>query len=698
MAIKRYEEELAGKPLKIEIGRLANLANGSVYVQYGNTAVLVTAVMSKSARVVDYMPLSVDYEERYYAAGKIKGSKWIKRETRPSDEAILSGRLIDRSLRPRFDHRIRNDIQVVATVLSFDGQNDPDMPALFGASLALMISDIPFNGPVASARVGRVEGKLVFNPTYEQRKLSDFDVVVAGTANRINMIEAGASIVAEKDITDAVVAGFKEFQKLIALEQQIANDIKPKKIQLTLAEPDPDLKKAVSGFLDSRLEKVIYTKIKQEYIDGIARTKQELSEYIKETYKNDEVLEHKIHEAGHLFEEEMNNIVHRNVLTLEKRPDFRKLDEIRQISVDTAVLPYSHGSGLFQRGTTQVLSILTLASPGMEQWVETMEIALTKKRFMHHYSFPPYSVGETGRMGSSGRRDIGHGALAERALLPIIPSKEDFPYTVRIASETLASNGSSSMASVCGSSLALMDGGVPITSAVAGIAMGVMFDEKGENYKVLTDIQGPEDHHGDMDFKVAGTKDGVTAMQMDVKVEGITGEVLEKALSQARKARLEILEKMNSNIAQPRPDLSPLAPRVKTIKIDPEKIGAVIGKGGETINKIIEETGAEIDIEDDGSIFITCVSADGMERAIKMIEELTFEAKPGDEFDGPVSRLLDFGAMVEYLPGREGLVHVSEIPGERIRRPSDVLKIGQKVHIKVKNIDDYGRINLTMKN
>ncbi len=698
MAIKRYEEELAGKPLKIEIGRLANLANGSVYVQYGNTAVLVTAVMSKSARVVDYMPLSVDYEERYYAAGKIKGSKWIKRETRPSDEAILSGRLIDRSLRPRFDHRIRNDIQVVATVLSFDGQNDPDMPALFGASLALMISDIPFNGPVASARVGRVEGKLVFNPTYEQRKLSDFDVVVAGTANRINMIEAGASIVAEKDITDAVVAGFKEFQKLIALEQQIANDIKPKKIQLTLAEPDPDLKKAVSGFLDSRLEKVIYTKIKQEYIDGIARTKQELSEYIKETYKNDEVLEHKIHEAGHLFEEEMNNIVHRNVLTLEKRPDFRKLDEIRQISVDTAVLPYSHGSGLFQRGTTQVLSILTLASPGMEQWVETMEIALTKKRFMHHYSFPPYSVGETGRMGSSGRRDIGHGALAERALLPIIPSKEDFPYTVRIASETLASNGSSSMASVCGSSLALMDGGVPITSAVAGIAMGVMFDEKGENYKVLTDIQGPEDHHGDMDFKVAGTKDGVTAMQMDVKVEGITGEVLEKALSQARKARLEILEKMNSNIAQPRPDLSPLAPRVKTIKIDPEKIGAVIGKGGETINKIIEETGAEIDIEDDGSIFITCVSADGMERAIKMIEELTFEAKPGDEFDGPVSRLLDFGAMVEYLPGREGLVHVSEIPGERIRRPSDVLKIGQKVHIKVKNIDDYGRINLRMKN
>jgi len=697
MAIRRYEEEFAGKPLVVELGRLANLANGSVYVQYGNTAVLATAVMSQSPRIVDYMPLSVDYEERYYAAGKIKGSKWIKRETRPSDEAILSGRLIDRSLRPRFDHRIRNDIQVVATVLSFDGQNDPDMPALFGASLALMISDIPFNGPVASIRVGRVDGNLVFNPTYEQRKLSNFDIVVAGTANRINMIEAGASIVAEKDIADAVTAGFKEFQKLIALEQKIADDVKTEKRQLTLAQPDRDLKKAVSGFLASRLEKVIYTKIKQEYIDGMARTKQELLEHIKTTYKNADDLDHKTKEAEHLFEEEVNDVVHRNILNSEKRPDFRKLDEIRELSVDVAVLPHSHGSGLFQRGTTQVLSILTLASPGMEQWVETMEIDLTKKRFMHHYSFPPYSVGETGRMGSSGRRDIGHGALAERALLPVIPAKDDFPYTIRMVSETLASNGSSSMASVCGSSLALMDGGVPVTSAVAGIAMGVMFDEHGKNYKILTDIQGPEDHHGDMDFKVAGAKDGVTAMQMDVKVEGITGEVLEHALQQAKKARLEILEKMSSKIAQPRPDLSPLAPRVKTIKINPEKIGAVIGKGGETINKIIDATGAEIDIEDDGSIFITCVSADGMEQAIKMIEELTFEAKPGDEFDGRVSRLLEFGAMVEYLPGREGLVHVSEISSERIRRPSDILKIGQNVRVKVKNVDEYGRINLTMK-
>jgi polyribonucleotide nucleotidyltransferase len=697
MKIRTYEEEFAGKPLKVELGRLANLASGSVYVQYGNTAVLVTAVMSANAKAVDYMPLSVDYEERYYAAGKIKGSKWMKREGRPSEEAILSGRLIDRSLRPRFDHRIRNEIQVVATVLSFDGQNDPDMPALFGASLALMTSNIPFNGPVASIRVGQADGKLIFNPTYAERIKSNFDIVVAGTSNRINMIEAGASIIPEKHIAHAVGAGFKEFQKLIKLQQKIADEIGTEKRQLALAETNQELKDIVSNFLKPKLEKVIYTKNKQEYVEGMSTVKKELAEHVKEKYKDSPDLALKTREAEHILDEEINDIVHENILTSEKRPDFRKIDEVRELSVDTGVLPHSHGSGLFQRGTTQILSTLTLASPGMEQWIETMEIELTKKRFMHHYIFPPFSVGEVGRIGGTGRRDIGHGALAERALVPVIPPKESFPYTIRMVSETLASNGSSSMASVCGSSLALMDGGVPITSAVAGIAMGVMFDKEGKEYKVITDIQGPEDHHGDMDFKVAGTKDGVTAMQMDVKVEGITEEVLEKALLQAKKARLEILEKMNANIAQPRPDLSPLAPRVKTINIDPEKIGAVIGKGGETINKIIEETGAEIDIEDDGSIFITCVSAEGMERAISIIKDLTYEAKPGDEFDGRVSRLLDFGAMVEYMPGKEGLVHVSEISSERIRRPSDVLKVGQEVHVKVKNVDEYGRINLTMK-
>src|SRR3989344_1346150 len=697
MPIKRYEEEFAGKLLKVEIGRLANLANGSVYVQYGNTAVLVTAVMSSSTKSVDYMPLSVDYEERYYAAGKIKGSKWMKREGRPSDEAILSGRLIDRSLRPRFDHRIRNDIQIVATVLSFDGQNDPDMPALFGASLALTISDIPFNGPVASTRIGRIEGKLVFNPTYEERLKSDFDIVAAGTSNRINMIEAGASIVAEKDIAEAIVSGFKEFQKLIKFQEVISGDLKPKKRQLALAETDKELAKAVKDFSASSLEKAIYTKNKQEYVENMAKAKEDLSQRIKDLFKDTSNIDAKLKEAVHLFDEEINDVVHENILASEKRPDFRKLDEVRELAVDCGVLPHSHGSGLFQRGTTQVLSTLTLASPGMEQWVETMEIELTKKRFMHHYIFPPFSVGEVGRIGGTGRRDIGHGALAERALSPVIPPKDSFPYTIRMVSETLASNGSSSMASVCGSSLALMDGGVPVSSAVAGIAMGVMFDKDGKKYKILTDIQGPEDHHGDMDLKVAGTKDGITAMQMDVKVEGITGEVLEKALLQAQKARLEILGKMNSKNVQPRPDLSPLAPRVQTIKIDPEKIGAVIGKGGEIINKIIEETGAEIDIEDDGSIFITCISAEGMKKAISMIEELTYEVRPEDEFDGRVVSIRDFGAFIEIMPGKDGMVHISDISDERVKSVSDVLKMGQKVHVRVKGVDEMGRISLTMR-
>jgi polyribonucleotide nucleotidyltransferase len=653
--------------------------------------------MSDNPKAVDYMPLSVDYEERYYAAGKIKGSKWIKREGRPSDEAILSGRLIDRSLRPRFDHRVRNEIQIITTVLSFDGQNDPDMPALFAASLALMVSDIPFNGPVASVRVGKVDGQLVFNPTYQERQSSEFDVVVAGTSNRINMIEGGANVVAESEITDAIEKGFKEFQKLIKIQEKIQTETKPTKRDVALAETDQELNNSVEEYLSSRLEKVIYTKDKQEYVEGVHKAKVELIEYLKEKYKGVEGADKKLKEAEHLFEEEVNKIVHQNVLKSDKRPDFRKLDEVRDITVGVAVLPHSHGSGLFQRGTTQVLSILTLASPGMEQWVETMEIDLTKKRFMHHYSFPPYSVGEVGRMGGTGRRDIGHGALAEKALMPVIPSKEDFPYTVRVVSETLASNGSSSMASVCGSALALMDGGVPIKSPVAGIAMGVMFDETGKKYKILTDIQGPEDHHGDMDFKVAGTSEGITAMQMDVKVEGIDVEVLENALKQAKKARLEILGKMTSVISQPRADLSPLAPRVKTIKIDPSKIGAVIGKGGETINKIIELTGAGIDIEDDGSVFITCISAEGMNKALEMIEELTYEPKPGDKFSGKVSRILDFGAMIEYMPGREGLVHVSEISEDRVNHPSDVLKVGQEVTVKIKNIDDLGRVNLTMR-
>ncbi len=697
MGIKKYTEEFGGKHLSVEIGKLALQANGSCFVQYGQTAVLVTATMGSKTKDVDYFPLSVDYEEKYYAAGKIKGSKWIKRESRPSEEAILSGRLIDRALRPRFDHRARNDVQVVATVLSFDGVNDPDMPALFGASLALMISDIPFNGPVASVRVGSIEGKMVFNPTYEERKLSAFDIVAAGTENKINMIEAGAKIVPEDEIVKAVSHGFKEFQKLIDFQNKIAKDLAPKKKELTISVRDEGLALLVRDFAHPRLEKVLYTPHKQAYVEGLDRIQNELTEHLKEHYSNSPELGKKLKEAMGLFEEEIDFIVHKNILEAEKRPDGRKLDELRAISAETAILPQSHGTGLFNRGSTQALSILTLAAPGLEQWVETMEIELTKKRFMHHYVFPPFSVGETGRIGFTGRREIGHGALAERSLEPIIPSKEDFPYTIRVVSEILSSNGSSSMASVCGSSLALMDGGVPIKTPAAGIAMGLMFDKKGEKYKVLTDIQGPEDHHGDMDLKVAGTRDGVTGMQMDVKVEGINAEVLEKALQQAKKARLEILDHMAKAIDAPRKELSPFAPRVKMIKINPDKIGALIGPQGKVINGIIERTGVTIDIEEDGSVFITSDKPEGMAQAINIIEGITYDPQPGDGFDGKVSRLLEFGAMVEYMPGKEGLVHVSEISKERIRRPSDVLKIGQSVHVTVKNIDEYGRINLTMK-
>jgi len=697
MAVKTYQEEFAGKTLSVEIGKLAGQANGSCVVRYGDTTVLVTATMSAHEKNADYFPLSVDYEEKYYAAGKIKGSKWIKRETRPSEEAILTGRVIDRSLRPRFDQRIRNEVQIVPTVLTFDGVNDPDVPALFGASLALMISDIPFAGPVAAVRVGRVDGKLVINPSYQERQSSDFDIIVAGTANKINMLEAGARIVPEAEVVEAIQHGLSGLQPLIKLQERIAQELAVTKRQLALAERDTALAKLVSDFVSPRLEEVLYTPDKLTYVTGLHQLSDQLNTYITEQFANHPALTDKLKQAAQVFESEIDRILHKNILEEEKRPDGRRIDQLREISAEVAVLPHSHGTGLFNRGTTQALSSLTLAAPGMEQWVETMEIELTKKRFMHHYVFPPFSVGEVGRIGFTGRREIGHGALAERALEPIIPSKEEFPYTVRVVSEILSSNGSSSMASVCGASLALMDGGVPIKTPAAGIAMGLVFDGKGEHFKVLTDIQGPEDHHGDMDLKVAGTKDGITAMQMDVKIEGINQAMLVEALEQAKRARLEILAKMSLAIDKPRSELSAYAPRVEIIKINPDKIRAVIGPQGKMINEIINKTGVQIDIEQDGSVFITADAAEGMQQAIKLIGDITYEPKVGDQFEGRVTRLMDFGVFVEFRPGMEGMVHVSEISNEHVRRPADVLKVGQVVNIKVKNIDEYGRINLTMK-
>lgn len=658
---------------------------------------LVTATMSDKEKPVDYMPLTVDYEEKYYAAGKIKGSKWIKRETRPSEEAILSGRLIDRTLRPRFNNGIRNEIQVVATVLSFDGVNDPDIPALLGASLSLMVSDIPFDGPVVGVRMGRVDGKLIVNPTYSERLNGDIEVVVSGTERHINMIEAGAKVVSEDDMTKAIMAGFSEYQQLIKIQKEIASNVNPKKRQLVLVEHDSSLIKTISEFVTPKLEKVIYTSDKKEYVDGINSVREELIGHLSIEFAESSDKDKKLKESLQIFDEQIDHIVHKNILESEKRPDGRKIDELRDLKAETNVLVHNHGSALFNRGSTQALSVLTLAAPGLEQWVETMEIELTKKRFMLHYVFPPFSVGEVGRMGFTGRREIGHGALAERALIPLIPSKEEFPYTIRVVSEILSSNGSSSMASVCGASLALMDSGVPIKDAAAGIAMGLMFDDKREKFKVLTDIQGPEDHHGDMDMKVAGTKDGITAMQMDVKIEGINEEILVQTLKQAKKARLEILEVMNKAISAPRPELSQYAPRVATLRINPEKIGALIGPGGKMINEIIDQTGAEIDIDDDGLVFVTSSNPESMDKAMALIKAVTFEPKPGDQFNGKVTRLLEFGAFVEFMPGKEGLVHVSEISSQRIRKPSDVLSTGQSVKVMVKNIDEYGRINLTMK-
>ena len=599
--------------------------------------------------------------------------------------------MIDRSIRPRFDHRTRNELQCVATVLTFDKINDADMPAVFAVSTALMISDIPYSGPVSSVRVGRINGAFVINPTYAERLESELDIIVSGTSSRINMIEAGAKIVPEQVMGDAIEAGFKALKELNDLQVSIAKEIGKEKAELAMSVVDEVLAKDVREFAEPKLETAIFTATKAEHYAGQDAVKEELMAFIDEKYKDDAELDAKKTSAEGLFEDCINNVVHRNVLEKERRVDGRKLDQLRAISSEVGVIPRTHGTGLFMRGETQALSVLTLGSPGQEQWMESMEIELTKKGFMHHYNFPPYSVGETGRIGAPGRREVGHGALAERALLPIIPSREKFPYTIRIVSEILGSNGSSSQASICGSSLALMDGGVPILAPAAGIAMGLMLDEKGEKYKILTDIQGPEDHHGDMDLKVAGTREGVTAMQMDVKIDGITPQIVRETLDQAKRARLEILDIMAQAIAVPRAELSPHAPRVHLMKIDPDKIGLVIGSGGKTINAIIDETGATIDIEDDGSVFITAGSPDAMKLAIDRINQLTYEPKPGEEFDGTVVSVKDFGAFVEILPGKDGMVHVSEMSTERVAHPSDIVKEGQKVHVWVVSVSQRGK-------
>ena len=692
MTPKKFKIDWADRELKVEIGQLAGQANGSVLLTYGETVVLATCVISKYSREVDYLPLTVDYEEKLYAVGKIKSGRFMKREGRASDEAVLTGRMIDRVIRPGFNQKFRQEIQVVLTVLSFDKENDPDIPALIAVSLALGISDIPWNGPMVGLRIGRNNQEWALNPTYQLREKSDFDLVITGKEDRINMLEGAANQVPEEVLLSAMEFVQPHLKKIIKWQKEIIEKIGKKKTVLEIKEPTPELIKKVKEWLTGRLEKVLYQPGKIERLEGLGVLERELIENLADQSEE----EH--NQARGIFEEEINRIVHQNILERptgqEKRPDGRQINEVRPIKCQVAYLPRTHGSGLFERGETQALSTVTLGAPDDEQTIDNMEIE-TKKHFMHHYNFPPFCTGETGRLGGPGRREIGHGALAEKALLPMIPSKEEFPYTIRLVSEILSSNGSSSMASVSGSSLSMMDAGVPIKRHVSGIAMGLIM-ESADNYRILTDIQGPEDHHGDIDCKIAGTKEGITACQMDVKIDGVTLEILKKVFQQAREARLFILKEMDKVISQPRPKLSSLAPRILTLKINPEKIRDVIGPGGKVINEIINQTGAKINVEDDGLISITSADEEAGQRALEWIKNLTREVKEGEIFQGRVVKITDFGAFVEILPGQDGLLHISELAPYHVQRVEDVVEIDQVIPVKVKKIDEQGRISLSM--
>ena len=702
--IKKYSLDFAGETLKIEIGKLAGQADGAVVAQLGDTVVLATAVMSKDQKIgADFFPLTVDYEEKYYARGKILGSRFMRREGRPSEEATLNARLIDRAIRPLFDQGIRNETQIVTTILSVDDKNDPDVLAMNAVSMALMISDIPWNGPIAAVRIGRAGDKWVINPSFSEREGSVADLVVSISSDgKINMIEAGPLAgISEDEMVEGIEFARESLNTIIKFNKKIADDFKTPKTAVAIASVDADLRNEVVKFLnaDNALEKAIYPvrnfvsngvyeKDKTRRENNLNDLKYKLEEYVATIDAT------KIRTAETFFDEAIDEIVHKNILEKEKRPDGRKLDELRGLSSEVGVLPRTHGSGLFQRGETQVLSILTLGSPSDELIIEGMVVS-TKKHFMHQYNFPPFSVRETGRMGAPGRREIGHGALAERALLFVVPKKEEFPYAIRVVSEVLSSNGSSSMGSVCGSTLALMDAGVPILKPVAGIAMGLMTNEKGD-YKVLTDIQGPEDHHGDMDFKVAGTEDGITAMQMDVKINGIDTKILKEVLYQAKKARLEILDNISKTIDKPRPELSPLAPRIITLQIPIDKIREVIGPGGKVINEIIATTGAAIDIEESGLIFITAENEKSGLKAKEIIEGIIKEYKVGEIITGKVIQILDFGAIVEFGKGKDGMIHISELAPYRINKVADIVNIGDEVKVKIKRIEN-GKISLSLK-
>ena len=691
-----YSVELGGRTMTFETGRLAKQANGSVLVRYGDTVVLVAATASAAPREgVDFFPLTVDYEEKLYAAGKIPGN-WFRREGKPTTKAILSARLTDRPIRPLFPEGFRNDVQIVVTVLSIDGDNAPEILGVNGASAALTISDIPFEGPIGAVIVGRVDGQFVINPTAEQEERSDMHLVVAGTEKAVLMVEAGAKEVPEEIMLDAILYGHEVIKtKIIPLIKQMQEEVGKPKREVQLFQPDPELEKAVREAATEKLRNAVRNPDKLAREEAVAAVGEEIQEQLAERFPDSAKA------IAALLKTILKEEVRKAILDEGIRPDGRRLDEIRPIECAVDVLPRPHGSGLFQRGQTQVLSICTLGTLGDVQHLDDLTLE-EEKRYMHHYNFPPYSVGEARPMRGPGRREIGHGALAERALEPVIPSEEEFPYAIRVVSEVLESNGSTSMGSVCGSTLSLMAAGVPIKAPVAGVAMGLVEDPETGRYAVLTDIQGIEDALGDMDFKVAGTAKGVTALQMDMKISGTSREILSKALAQAREGRMFIMQKMLECIPEPRKELSPYAPRIIVMKIHPDKIRDVIGKGGSTINKIIESTKVgnqkvDINIEDDGTIHIASVNQEAGQKAVKMIEALTKDPEPGDIYVGKVTRLMNFGAFVEILPGKEGLVHISQLAEERVNKVEDVVNVGDEITVQVTEIDKLGRINLSRK-
>ncbi|MDE3229409.1 MAG: polyribonucleotide nucleotidyltransferase, partial [Chloroflexota bacterium] len=691
--IESVTTALAGREFSIETGRVAEQAGGAVLVRYGDTVVLATATGSASPREgIDFFPLTVDVEERLYAIGRIPGG-FIKREGRPSEHSILAARLTDRPIRPLFPKGYRNDVHIVITVLSADRENDSDVIGITAASAALSISDIPFQGPIAAVRVGYINDQIVINPTETELKESLLDLVVAGSADAVMMVEAGAKELPEETMIEAIRKGHEAIQLLIKAQNELAAKTGKPKRAFTPVEPDAELLKAVQTFIKPRFAAAVNKTVKAERDAALAEVQTALYAEVGAKYPDRQK------EIGGFYDSELKKFVRGQILDKGLRPDGRGPKDIRPISCEVGLLPRTHGSALFTRGQTQALSLVTLGTPGESQQIDGLA-GDESKRYIHQYNFPSFSVGETRSSRGPGRREIGHGALAERALLPVIPEKDIFPYTIRIVSEILSSNGSTSMASVCGSTLSLMDAGVPIAAPVAGVAMGLI-TETGDSvkgkYQVLTDIQGLEDAMGDMDFKVAGTADGITALQMDIKVKGLTTEVLQQALEQAHEGRMFIMDKMLQALPEPREELSPYAPRIQTLKINPEKIGTVIGPGGKTVRRIQEETGVKIDIEEDGSIHIASVSGEGMDRAVAAVRALTEEVEVGKIYTGVVRRLVDFGAFVEILPGKEGLVRTPNLADYFVSRPEEVAQVGDEITVMVIEVDPQGRINLSRK-